>query len=265
MVPTAGADFMSNRITDQSAAWGTQSLDPPLLNSQMPAQFAVSGKDSIAKAKENERFLSQLGFPDGRGLLALRSKGHERAADQFTREGKGAEADHFTPTLKPDERDWSPAVIKQNYGAWAQRTASEYGLEDSGAKKRDRKQDDDLNAFRHGATAAIFAIKYGPKTALLMGIANEIITKLASKPLATMEERELADTNADLLNNRQGVNIAKTLMASKGKENLTVKDVTDAIAKAVKGGRLITQPLKAWRGENIAPEIKLLGNPLTDH
>jgi hypothetical protein len=226
-----------------------------------------AGRRQPEQGPLSERYLKDLGFPDGRALLALRPQenAHPKDAVQsaywdYTRPN----GVRFAPTLKPDDRDWSPLTIKQNYGVWSQRTACEYGLRDLGRSSQDPDGRQNLNAFRHGTTAAIFAIKYGPKTSLLLGLANEMFTKLASACQGRLNESELADTNADLLNNRVGIDIATNLIAQRGKDSLSVRDVTDAVIDAIKTGRLITQPLKAWRNKNIAPEIGLLDERLHD-
>ena len=162
----------------------------------------------------------------------------------------------------PDARDWSPFVIKSNYHAWARRVAGEYGLEDHPASQ-EGEQSQDLNAFRHAATAAVFAIKYGPKTALLLGTINELITESGAVVQGHMNESEIADCNADLLNNRAGINVARKLLGNSGeKGQLTLKEVTDEVVRELRNGALITKPIENLRNENIAPELKLLlGKP----
>jgi hypothetical protein len=247
---------------------------------------APSGESKASKRAELDRQLTILGFPDGRPLWAMQSKSNSRTKpatalgegnrgqrmnlnelagafnDEFWDVVKSKEA-NFVPTLEADHRDWSPFVIKANYHAWARCVASEYGLEDHSPPNDSAHRGRELNAFRHAATAAIFALKYGPKTALLLGTINELISESGAVIQGNMNENEIADCNADLLNNRAGIQIASTLLDNtRGKEQLTLKAVTDEVVQELKSGRLVTQPLESWRSGTIAPELKLLlGKP----
>jgi hypothetical protein len=228
-----------------------------------------------ARNEELDRQLTILGFPDGGAIRRLRTERME----QFQQSGhksdcqksKGsvvedmkqefwdlthAEGEKFIPTLKPDARDWSPYVIKANYHAWARRAARQYGFSDDA-------DGEEMNAFRHAATAAVFTLKYGPKTAFLLGAINELITESGAVAMGHMSQQELADCSADLLNNKAGINIVRRwLNDGRHKEEITLQEITDEIAHKLKVGGLVTKPMDEWRKDNIAPELKmLLGKP----
>jgi hypothetical protein len=232
------------------------------------------------RAAELDRHLTILGFPDGGPIRNLRIDQMQRAHHNQNRmdvnsnspkaDGNNLrklngqlwdlthpEVSNFVPTLTPDSRDWSPFVIKANYHCWARRAARQYGLDDLTG------QTQELNAFRHAATAAVFALKYGPKTALLLGAISELITESGTVVMGHMSENELADCNADLLNNKAGINIVRRwLNNGRHKEQITLKEITDEVAYSLKNGALATRPMEEWRQQNIAPELKLLlGKP----
>lgn len=246
-------------------------------NTQLPERKTMDTQ----KALELDRQLTRLGFPDGRPLRDLYAKNTTGPDDHLHDHGPGENAarqvrdsqtrlkdetwelvhpldEKFVPILKPDPRDWSPLVMKGNYNTWAERSAAEYGLRDynpSGSQLPNR----DVNAYRHAATAAIFTLKYGPNTALLLGTINEFVAEAGAFLQGRMNEKEIADCNADLLNNRFGINIARRLLGNRDvRENITLKVVTDEVVRELKAGMLITDPLKEWRRGNLAPEIKLL-------
>lgn len=244
-------------------------------------QLSERKNTGAEKALELDRQLTRLGFPDGRPLRELYAKNTTGPDNHVDDRGPGENAarqvrdsktslkdetwelvhpldEKFVPILKPDPRDWSPLVMKGNYNTWAERSAADYGLYDfrpSGNQLPNR----DVNAYRHAATAAIFTLKYGPNTALLLGTINEFVAEAGAVLQGRMNEKEIADCNADLLNNRFGINIARRLLGNRDvRENITLKVVTDEVVRELRAGMLITDPLKEWRSGNLAPELKLL-------
>lgn len=272
---------MTEKITDRSKIQETKSSRTTF--SEAAESLSLTKELEARRAAELDRQLTILGFPDGGPIRKLRTdqmqpskqggnlkdecpdypKSKVNILGQFNEELwelTHPETSNFVPTLKPDARDWSPFVIKANYHAWARRVASEYGFGASSDKDNDDQQ---LNAFRHAATAAVFTLKYGPKTAFLLGAINELITESGAVAMGHMNEAELADCNADLLNNKAGINIVRRwLNDGRSKEEITLKEVTDEVADKLKSGTLVTRPMEDWRNQNIAPELKMfMGKP----
>lgn len=183
-------------------------------------QLILVGDDSSAKAKDGYR-----GKP----------------ADQGS---------SFSPNL-----DWSVGDFtisgKNEFNQWASNRARAHNLvEDS---SRDLTEE---NAFRHTITSAIYAMKYGERTSLEMGWMNEqkdfnLYTSYRGK----IDLAKIADTNADLLNNRAGVEIARRLVQDKGEGKVTVKDIEEAVVKALREGKLVTRPMQELHSGKLAEEM----------
>lgn len=264
---------MTDKIIDRSCTHENK----PNKNSLKEATESPSQARELeeARSEELDRQLTILGFPDGGAIRRLRTDRTQQFQPSIDK-GEGekpkgfivkdikqefwdlthAEGENFVPTLKPDARDWSPFVIKANYHAWARRVAREYGFSD-------HADGEEENAFRHAATAAVFTLKYGPKTAFLLGAINELVTESGAVTAGHMNQNELADCSADLLNNKAGINIVRRwLKDGRHKEEITLKEITDEVAHKLKVGGLVTKPMDEWRKDNIAPELKmLLGKP----
>lgn len=160
------------------------------------------------------------------------------------------------------QQDWQPSLRsdifndftiegKNRYNEWAGRVARRHNLVEDESKDHTEE-----NAFRHALTSAIYSMKYGSTASLEMGWANEqkdfnIVTSLRGK----IDLAKIADTNADLLNNRSGIEIAQRLVREKGEGNVTIKDLEDAVIKALREGKLVTRPQQELRSGRLAPEM----------
>ena len=78
-----------------------------------------------------------------------------------------------------------------------------------------------------------------------------IVTSLRGK----IDLAKIADTNADLLNNRSGIEIAQRLVREKGEGNVTIKDLEDAVMRDLRAGKLVTHPQQELRSGRLAPEM----------
>jgi hypothetical protein len=140
---------------------------------------------------------------------------------------------------------------KNRYNEWAGRAAGKYNLVEDSSKDHTEE-----NAFRHTLTSAIYSLKYGSRATLEMGWANEqkdfnIVTSLTGK----IDLDKIADTNADLLNNRSGIDIAQRLIKEKGEGHVTIKDIEDAVIRDLRAGQLVTHPCEELRSGRLASEM----------
>jgi hypothetical protein len=163
---------------------------------------------------------------------------------------KKSEGSEFTPSTESSILHDFTIAGKGDYGNWTDKEAQRLGLVEN---NQDRKEE---NAFRHAFTAALYTIKYGESTTLELGWANEqkdfnIINSLRGK----IDFDKISDTNTDLLNNRNGVAIAKELIKEKGEGNVTVKDIEDRVVQWLRAGKLVDHPDHELRSGKLAPEI----------
>jgi hypothetical protein len=162
-----------------------------------------------------------------------------------------AKQQDWQPSLKSDIFNDFTIEGKNKYNEWAGREARRYNLVENEGKDHTEE-----NAFRHALTSAIYSMKYGSTASLEMGWANEqkdfnIVTSLRGK----IDLAKIADTNADLLNNRSGIEIAQRLVREKGEGNVTIKDLEEAVIKELREGKLVTHPQQELRTGRLAPEM----------
>ncbi|MBK7749709.1 MAG: hypothetical protein IPI39_20945 [Candidatus Obscuribacter sp.] len=162
-----------------------------------------------------------------------------------------AKQPEWQPSLKSDIFNDFTIEGKNKYNVWAGREARRYNLVENEGKDHTEE-----NAFRHALTSAIYSMKYGSTASLEMGWANEqkdfnIVTSLRGK----IDLAKIADTNADLLNNRSGIEIAQRLVREKGEGNVTIKDLEDAVMRDLRAGKLVTHPQQELRSGRLAPEM----------
>ncbi len=162
-----------------------------------------------------------------------------------------AKQQDWQPSLKSDIFNDFTIEGKNKYNEWAGREARRYNL-----VEHEGKDHTEENAFRHALTSAIYSMKYGSTASLEMGWANEqkdfnIVTSLRGK----IDLAKIADTNADLLNNRSGIEIAQRLVREKGEGNVTIKDLEEAVIKELREGKLVTHPQQELRSGRLAPEM----------
>ncbi len=105
-------------------------------------------------------------------------------------------------------------------------------------------------------TAAIYTVKYGEGWTSNLGWANEqkdfnIVSSLRGR----IDLDKISDTNADLLNNRSGIQIAQELIKAKGAGNVTIADLEKRVVEWLKAGKLVDHPDKELRSGRLAPEI----------
>jgi hypothetical protein len=98
-------------------------------------------------------------------------------------------------------------------------------------------------------------MKYGGAATSELGWANEqkdfnIVNSLRGK----IDYDKIADTNADLLNNQAGIQIARQLIAEKGAGNVTIKDIEERAVQAIKNGTAVTHPDQELRSGRLASE-----------
>lgn len=156
----------------------------------------------------------------------------------------------FSPSLDSSFGDFTISG-KNEFNQWAGNRARAHNLVEN--SRRDLTEE---NAFRHTITSAIYAMKYGERTSLEMGWMNEQKDfNLYSSYRGKIDLAKIADTNADLLNNRAGVEIARRLMQEKGEDKVTVKDIEDAVIKALKEGKLVTRPMQELQSGRLAEEM----------
>ncbi|MBL0185547.1 MAG: hypothetical protein IPP97_07450 [Candidatus Obscuribacter sp.] len=162
-----------------------------------------------------------------------------------------AKQQDWQPSLKSDIFNDFTIEGKNKYNEWAGREARRHNLVENEGKDHTEE-----NAFRHALTSAIYSMKYGSTASLEMGWANEqkdfnIVTSLRGK----IDLAKIADTNADLLNNRSGIEIAQRLVREKGEGNVTIKDLEDAVMRDLRAGKLVTHPQQELRSGRLAPEM----------
>src|SRR5262249_5801611 len=124
----------------------------------------------------------------------------------------------FQPTTKPDVlHDFNP--LKSEYIEWTKQEGKRLGLVDKGESQL-------INAFRHTFTTALLALKYGGTLTSELGWLNEqkdfnVYASLHGD--ITLDK--IADTNADLLNDQYGIDIANQLIKEKGALHVTINDI----------------------------------------
>lgn len=174
-----------------------------------------------------------------------------KVPERATSSADNAKAQEWQPSLRSDVLNDFSISGKNKYNEWAGRVARRHNLVENESKDHTEE-----NAFRHALTSAIYSMKYGSTASLEMGWANEqkdfnIITSLRGK----IDLAKIADTNADLLNNRSGIAIAQRLVREKGEGNVTIKDLEDAVIKELRAGKLVTHPHQELRSGRLAPEM----------
>jgi hypothetical protein len=154
----------------------------------------------------------------------------------------------FTPVLKQDYLHDFTLSRKNDYGTWADNEGKKLGFSDHGDVQQ-------INAFRHALTAAIYTIKYGENVTSSVGWMNEqknfnIFSSLAGE----INLAKIADTNADLLNNQSGIKIAEELIEEKGKQNITIADIEKRVSDEVKAEELSVHPMQELKTGRLATE-----------
>lgn len=167
-------------------------------------------------------------------------------SDQSSSRVSAATKTEWQPSLKADPvHDWD----KTDFLAWTGNASERLGFSDEGDNKT-------ANAFRHVITAAIYTMKYGASTTSELGWMNEqkdfnIVSSLRGK----IDFDKISDTNADLLNNQSGIKIAQQLIKEKGAGNVTIQDLENRAAEAVRQGVAVIHPDQELRSGRLAKEI----------
>ena len=196
----------------------------------------------------NDRIIATQGF-ETQPAVGAQAFGIDMTAPQFNHSHKDAKtAQKFTADLnKHYLHDFSNSG-KNDYGKWADNEARARGLSDKGDNQ-------DINAFRHTVTAAIYSMKYGAGVTSELGWANEqkdfnAFTSYKGK----INLAKIADTNTDLLNNQSGMAIAKELTREKGAGHVTIADIEDRALAELRKGHLSNHPMAELRSGRLATE-----------